>query len=205
MGTKLKYYLNFSGISPLHLASYCGNTEALEVLLEYFDVNATDNRSINALNLAASTCQTKSVQLLLDKGAWAHHRDNLGRDPLHWAAVSGDLEMIKPLLTDYYDAIDEFKCTPLFLATSYGHDDAIYCLLKKNHQLNLESGQSEQYLILTNIDGPDSVVNKNFSEISALPTTIHWAAAFCSCPIIEKLLNSGANIEELGKRMKMLL
>ncbi|XP_044729948.1 serine/threonine-protein phosphatase 6 regulatory ankyrin repeat subunit B-like [Chrysoperla carnea] len=188
------------GISPLHLAAYCGNTEALEVLLEYFDVHATDNRSINALNLAASTCQTKSVQLLLKKGASTHHGDNLGRYPLHWAAVSGDLEMIKPLLSDYYDAIDAFKCTPLFLATSYGHDDAICCLLKKNHQLHLESGQSEQYLILTNIDGPDSVVNKNYSEISALPTTIHWAAAFCSSHIIEKLLDAGANIEELGIR-----
>ncbi|XP_044738962.1 uncharacterized protein LOC123300452 [Chrysoperla carnea] len=195
------------GITPLHLASHCGHNDVIRALLEtgYFNVNATDKNAIRPLHLAIGSNHDTTAKLLLEKGALSSCFDSYGRSPMHWAAVNGNLEAIKSLSFDSesmtQNRLDTFKCNPLFLATFYGHDKAVNILLQNNHALNLESGQREMYLMLTNLEGPDGVINKYFDELEntySLPNTLHWAAAFCSKTIVERLLDSGADIEEKG-------
>ncbi|XP_075262833.1 uncharacterized protein LOC142354424 isoform X3 [Convolutriloba macropyga] len=67
----------------------------------------------------------------------------VGRSPLHIAAQSNHLDVLKTLITPGFDwtssALDSLGCTPLHLAAIHGHLDVIKFLLKENCPVNYQN------------------------------------------------------------------
>ena len=77
------------GFVALHFASFKGNPDASDLLIEAgADINAINNFGINMLHVAAQGDQPISIYYFKRKGLDMHSKDNRGSTPLHWAAYS---------------------------------------------------------------------------------------------------------------------
>jgi ankyrin repeat protein len=131
---------NEPGYTPLHVASREGHEAAIRVLIDSgSDVNAVgkpgedgpiaDGRT--PLHLAVLNGKSKAAKLLLEKGADPNPADKLGKlTPLHYAAWSGDVELVRVLLAGKGDreAEDEGGRTPLDLAKQRKHSEVVKML-----------------------------------------------------------------------------
>ena len=89
------------GFTPLHLAAFFGQEDAVRLLLARgaaSDVSGTGWMQGTALHSAASASHATIVRLLLDAGADPNARQRHGYTPLHAAAANGDLESVEALL-----------------------------------------------------------------------------------------------------------
>ena len=85
---------NKLGRTPLHLASFTGNVEAIRMLVSAgADINAKDNFGqtplFNVVNLSSSNV-LQSMDLLLKSGALANIKDIYGYKPIDYAISNGD-------------------------------------------------------------------------------------------------------------------
>jgi ankyrin repeat protein len=125
-----------------------GRTEIIGMLLDAgLDVNRPTLAGSIYLNDAALKGQFRVVLLLLDRGARLDTRNQTGGTVLHDAAISGNLELIGLLLDRgcAIDAVDaESGATPLMLAASLGHTEAVALLLRRgaNPALKDKSGRT---------------------------------------------------------------
>ncbi|XP_075262447.1 uncharacterized protein LOC142354058 isoform X2 [Convolutriloba macropyga] len=75
--------------------------------------------------------------------SWLNYANKVGRSPLHIAAQSNHLDVLKTLITPGFDwtssALDSLGCTPLHLAAIHGHLDVIKFLLKENCPVNYQN------------------------------------------------------------------
>lgn len=116
------------GWTPLHLASFFGQTTAAEVLLANgADVNG---RSTNAmantpLHAAVAGRQTDVVPVLLSHGAAVNARQHGGWTALHGAAQNGDLELVHLLVAHGAEvgARADNQQSALDLALTKGHKE----------------------------------------------------------------------------------
>lgn len=116
------------GWTPLHLAAYFGNTEAVESLLARgVDPNAKSTNGMQnmALHSAVSNGHKDVAAVLLAHGADVNARQEGGWTPLHGAAQNGDLEMTKLLLSHgaNVDTAKEDSQTPRAMALAQGHQE----------------------------------------------------------------------------------
>lgn len=114
----------------LILAVRLKSARVFSLLLTNPQVNI-DARSLNgdtALMIAAYLSDTTKALALIDKGA-AINRP--GWTPLHYAAASGNLTIIRRLLDEsaFIDAESPNKTTPLMMAARGGRGDAVRLLL----------------------------------------------------------------------------
>ncbi|KAM3927482.1 uncharacterized protein RB166_010157 [Leptodactylus fuscus] len=80
---------NASGLTPLHMAAFGGNVQALEMLLSSQSINAINSQSIKdftPLHEAVRGGSIETVKLLIEKGADANLQDQEGNTPLHLAS-----------------------------------------------------------------------------------------------------------------------
>jgi ankyrin repeat protein len=86
------------GNRPLHMASYHGNIEEIEALVEGGAlVNVTGEKGKTPLHEAASQGHMEAVKFLLQHGALADVKDEFGHTPLDLAQRSGYSEIVKLL------------------------------------------------------------------------------------------------------------
>ena len=92
------------------------------------NVDALDRADENALMFAAINKDMPLVKSLIDKDAEVNKK---GWTPLHYAATSGDVEIINVLLEEsaYVDAESPNGTTPLMMAARGGSVDAVNALL----------------------------------------------------------------------------
>jgi len=107
------------GFTALHFASFKGNPELCELLIEGgADIYAKNNFGINMLHVAAQGDQPISIYFFKLRGLDLRSRDNRGSTPLHWAAYS-KAEITLVYLLSWVEFLDDQDCdgfTPLHLA-----------------------------------------------------------------------------------------
>lgn len=97
------------GMTALHLAAKFGNFAAVQIILDYYRqsasitktetfLNMTDNGHWTSLVWAAEIGQADVVSYLISLGADVNVCDLHNNTVLHWAALSGKIETIYPLM-----------------------------------------------------------------------------------------------------------
>uniref|UniRef100_A0A673JNN7 Uncharacterized protein n=1 Tax=Sinocyclocheilus rhinocerous TaxID=307959 RepID=A0A673JNN7_9TELE len=83
------------GLTPLHLASQSGHTEAVAQLLEgKADIHVKDKQGRTALHCAAAQGEVSVIQLLLAAGSDANATEKEKKTPLHLAAMEGHTKKV---------------------------------------------------------------------------------------------------------------
>ncbi|KAJ8924123.1 hypothetical protein NQ315_006906 [Exocentrus adspersus] len=93
--------VEFSGMSPLHLAAELGRTQCLKILLEVKGVNInakTKDKEQTALHLAAENCHAECLEVLLEKGANPDVKNHTSQTPLHLASRAKSYPCVELLL-----------------------------------------------------------------------------------------------------------
>lgn len=150
---------NRNGITPLLSACSWLNNSAnqnakaiITRLLEAgADINQTTNEGCPFIYSAVRLNNPSLVKYLIDLGAQANWWDRWQRTPLHQAALSGDAETIKVLITGGADPDgftmtappeehkpDSNSCPPISLAIVEGHSKAVRALADSGASLHLD-------------------------------------------------------------------
>jgi len=125
--------LKHSAYREIHAAARDGDAAqvAADLAQNPGDLNLPDDAGLTPLHLAASSCHTNVVVLLLDKGAKIDSTEKSGATPLHFAAQEGCLDAVKLLLDRgaNVNARDNQGRTPLTRSEQW-HQDAAGVFLR---------------------------------------------------------------------------
>lgn len=154
---------NPAGEHGLMLALREPSPKVIVVLLAWpkLDVEARNRQDESALMIASLKGMNEVVRELLDKGADVNKP---GWTPLHYAATSGQLQIMNLLLEQhaYIDAASPNGSTPLMMAAMYGTPSAVKLLLEAGADPLLKND-----LGLTAIDFAQRANRKESVEIIA--------------------------------------
>lgn len=137
---------NCFGITPLHCASYRGNEEMVELLLERkADINATCKEGNTALHIAAEQGHRKIVKLLLSRRIKSKIMNRQGATALQLAVATANDEATVPLLirnrADMDVQNETTGNTALHLAIELKRPRILSLLLEKGAALNIANKQ----------------------------------------------------------------
>lgn len=120
------------GETTLHVAARTGNEALFSKLLLAggMDIDSRDDRGLTPLHSAASTGQTKLVELLAKAGAEVNAMDRIGRTPMIWATDNGHLDAVVALFEAGADVnlSDPRDFSAMMTATRAGRADAVRLL-----------------------------------------------------------------------------
>ena len=107
------------GFSALHFASFKGNPDTCELLIDNgADIYARNNFGINMVHVAAQGDQPISLYFFKLRGLDLRSKDDRGSTPLHWACYS-KAEIALVYLLSWVKVLEDQDCdgfTPLHLA-----------------------------------------------------------------------------------------
>ena len=133
--------------TALSWAAAEGSEESVELLLQQPSIalDTPDTFGQTPLLRAADAGHTKSVRMLLNKGANIKHADNESRTSLSLAAVNGHKVVAKLLLKNgaEINAQDKTGNTPLALAAEKNHDAVVRFLLESGADADLADEEEE--------------------------------------------------------------
>jgi ankyrin repeat protein len=121
------------GYSPLGLASFFGQKEAVELLLENgAEVNAAavNSQRVMPLHSAVAGPHFEIAKLLLEHGALVNAEQEGGFTPLHGACQNGQVEMVKLLLDNgaEVNALSHEGRSALYFAREGSHTQVVELL-----------------------------------------------------------------------------
>lgn len=123
------------GHTALHYASYRGNIEVINKLIESgADIEVSNNRGLNVLHMASQGNQPGALVYFTEKYSMnIHSVDDLGSTPLHWACYTGSETSVLFLLSwdPKVNAQDREGLTPMHLAVMSERTRIIKKLLQK--------------------------------------------------------------------------
>lgn len=133
---------NPDGLPGLYLALREPSPEVARTLIEWpkTDVDLRNQEDESPLMIAALKGDLASAEKLIARDADVN---KTGWTPLHYAATSGHLEIIRLLIERhaYLDAESPNGTTPLMMAARYGSDDAVKLLLEEGADPTLKNQQ----------------------------------------------------------------
>jgi polar amino acid transport system substrate-binding protein len=145
--------LDSEGRHGLHLAMMEGSFKVAKTLLDLSgtQVDTRSKQDETPLMIAALKGHTTFAKRMIARGADVN---KTGWTPLHYAATSGQLEMIKLLIDEhaYIDTESPNQSTPLMLAAMYGTEAAVKLLLQEGadpsikNQLGLNAADLARFL-----------------------------------------------------------
>ncbi|CAM4923268.1 unnamed protein product [Rotaria socialis] len=168
--------------TALHVAVESANIRAIQMLIQAgAQVNATDASFSTPLHIAAYMSNEEIVHILLLHGADIYKRDNTGRNPFHLAVSTGNNRLVQQFISipdvgqNIIHTADAQNWTPLMCACASNYPAT--CALLLSHSVDL---------CVVNDDGL---------------TAIHIAAFLGSLPVLQELLNSSSNDEQISKAL----
>ena len=140
----LNHQENENKISPLHVLSYYGYRDALEILASNLtNLDVQDKNGRTPLDLACFKGSIGCVECLLLNGANCDLVDNITqRTALHAAAYNNFEDCIKIIFMlindkkDLLNAKDKYQRTPLMIAVEQGHLNTISYLVTQQADIN---------------------------------------------------------------------
>ncbi len=124
---ELKNYFNkrcHSGYTPIHYASFRGNIDLIEILIENgADYYIKSLKGLNVLHLASQGDRVESLIFFKEKYKMdISEKDFNGSTPLHWACFTGSENCLNFLLTwtNNINIKENLGYTPLHLAVLSG-------------------------------------------------------------------------------------
>jgi hypothetical protein len=192
---------------PLYYAALCGFQGLVEHLIIKYpqDVNADGGRYVRPLVAALAGEHFQTADFLLHNGADPDVWNNYGRNPLHAAADSGNLEVARKLIEynpSYINAGDETGWTPLHWASGSTHfkdGSVLRLLLEHGADINAQNQAGRTPLHLASKYGWLEVVPlllEHGADVKAKndsgETALQFAADLGCREIVELLREHGA-------------
>ena len=165
---------NITGESPVHVATRCNHTEALQLLMRFgADMHLRNKLGQTALHLAAHCGYTNIIKLLIEKGLDVNEYDHYENTPFFVAVAKNSdvktLELFMKNGADIHWSSSDGCWTLLHIAAHHGCINVIEFLIEKGLYVN----------------------TKNKHDVTAL----HYAALNGNLKIAEILVEHGADIE----------
>jgi len=141
-------------------------------------------------------------------------RDSNENTLLHHAALDGNCEIIKQLLAismqkkaySYVNSINKAENTPLHLATSKGHFDAVQILIEYSCNIDATDVKGNSALLAASFNGHDGIVQlllKNDANMNTMnnkgDTPLHNAASEGHIEVVKTLIKHGADVNAVNK------
>ncbi|WP_261983855.1 ankyrin repeat domain-containing protein [Wolbachia pipientis] len=206
--------------SKIHVASIWGHASKHSRLVDDFYFNSSYMcrgalfiRKITPLHLLADSGDYKAISAIVTH-IERHYpgklvrtvnvKDNHGQTPLHIAARSGSLNIVKYLINKSADinAKDKYDNTPLHLAADTGEFDIVKYLIIKGNNINAEGERGWTPLHIAAKNGELNMVEylvKKYANIDAKDnyggTPLHLAAYVGELGIVEYLINEDAHVD----------
>ena len=193
-----------NGRTPLRLAAAEGYANIAEFLLsKSADPNAQDSVAATPLHAAAGLNRKSAVEVLIDRGADITIPDNEGSTPIHEAIKTGDIDLLKLVLSRNPSVVNElnFKAVepPLTAACKMQNVEVIEFLLTEvRARSDIENKDHLTPLalacILENMKMVELLVNHGASLKAISPhfgSVLHLAAKEGKVRATEKLLELG--------------
>jgi ankyrin repeat protein len=158
---------------------------------------------------AARQGNLEKVRALVDKDpTLIAAKDKGGETPLHWAAFSGNIDLVRFLLEKgaEVDARNGRGLTPLAFAALQGRTPAAGLLIERGADANVRNALNITSLIIAAEQGAVELVEKLISAgadvriESHIGTALHRAAFKGHTKVIRVLLKAGANTEVMSRR-----
>ena len=152
--------------APLYYAALCGFHDLVEHLTTKHpqDVNADGGHYVRPIVAALAGEHFQTADLLRHNGADLDVRGQLGRNPLHAAAYSGNFEVVRKLIEfdpANINAKDRFGSTPLHLASEgrlFKDGSVLRLLLEHGAEINVRDEDGWTPLYVASITGVFEVV-----------------------------------------------
>lgn len=156
-----------------------------------------------AMQSAAGRGHVKIVSFLFEKGASVDRKDELGRSPVHLAAMNGHSEVVRVLLSNGADPdLKEIHGqTALWQAAFNGHRDVVSLLLRKGADPETEDKMGKTPLSIALSRGHQIVVNQLLDGgADGAPLNMKSQSVF-TVPFTRDVLFTGRDMElhQLGK------
>jgi len=147
----------------------------------------------------------EAVRALLQEGADVNAAQGDGMTALHWAALSGDLDLAKMLLYAGANVKASTRLgafTPLALASKSGHGSMVSTLLEAGANPNDATTNGTTALMLASASGSvdavaallDRGASINATESAMGHTALMFASAYDRVPVVDLLVKRGADV-----------
>ncbi|XP_065677445.1 uncharacterized protein LOC100203916 isoform X1 [Hydra vulgaris] len=200
--------IDSSCFTPLMWAVLKGQNDIVEYLLKCkADVTISEMNMKSILHLAIENCHSSTLQLLIKNGCSSliNKPDKDFKRPLHYAAISNDVESIKILIqvSADIDVTDNEEKTALHTAAEYGHFNCLITLVQtsaRNINGMDEKGRSPLHLAakngwikttLTLIEMGAQISGRDDSSW----TPLDYAARNGHSKVVVALINNGASVD----------
>lgn len=204
--------------SPLHVAARNGNVNVMKLLVAHnanIDQPTRGSDAMTPFMMAAESGKHLAAQFLQEQGANVFKKDNWGRTALMFAARGGDEKTLESLLAipgmaAKIDEQDSRGRSAMHHAFRKYHSDFGVELIKRGARVDLQDFNGATPLhqaIETNYmagwldDVKEALGDKANWNLTAKDgdTLLHAAARHTQAPVIEKLLDFGADVNIAGK------
>lgn len=202
--------------APLHIAAAAGRTETVKLLLKYnaqADVTDRSDAGMTPFLLACEYGHAGAAQALLAAGADPLRQDRHGKTALHYAAMSGNMDVMNLLLAQKgvnIDAKDAEGKTPLHYAARLERAAAAERLLQAGAHPSLYDGAGLTPLHLAVEANSNNLLtqlleHKNLKLDINMPTRneghtcLHLAVRDNAQMLLSRLLELGADPARMAK------